>query len=509
MQDAILLPSQTAVTPRRWTALVPAWGWALTAIFIVQVTVAALFPVLPEEAYHWNFARHLDWSYYDHPPMLPWSIALGRSLLGDTALGIRLVPLLFALGTSLLLARLAQRLYGERAALWAVLLHALQPAVFFVGGGAFPDAPELFFWTLSLTCVWQALKSCRAGWWLVAGMALGAAMLSKYTAAFLVPSVLLYLLFSKRDRHWLITPWPYLAGVCSLLVFAPVICWNWAHDWVSFRMQSTARFEAADGIELGCGLQSMVEQWVFVLPLTLPLAAVVVRRLARLAQPRDQFLFWSFAPMASFFFLIGWTPSWHVLWSLPAYLALTVAMAGAMAGLPDAVARFYRARWPYMVVPQSCGVVVILLHSVFVLPGVPPLRETYGWGEAAALARTLATSLPPGAFYMTAFGRPYPAASQLAFHLKAPLDVFGQNLVGQPALQYRFWADPEQLAGKDAVIVVEGGDPNDLGRIELMAYFQTVEPAIYLTVPAGEFGSWSRSSTTFALYLAHDYRPAR
>ena len=163
-------------------------------------------------------------------------------------------------------------------------------------------------------------------------------------------------------------------------MFAPVICWNWAHDWVSFRMQSTARFEAADGIELGCGLQSMVEQWVFVLPLTLPLAAVVVRRLARLAQPRDQFLFWSFAPMAFFFFLIGWTPSWHLLWSL---LCLPDGDDGHGRSSRQLarcrVAFLPRPKWPYMVVPQSCGVVVILLHSVFVLPGVPPLRETYGW----------------------------------------------------------------------------------------------------------------------------------
>ena len=107
--------------------------------------------------------------------------------LGDTTLRIRLVPLLFALGTSTLLARLARRLYGERAAVWAVLLHALQPAAFFVGGWAFPDSPELFFWMLTLTCVWQGLKTCRPAWWLGAGAALGAGMLSKYTAAFLVP----------------------------------------------------------------------------------------------------------------------------------------------------------------------------------------------------------------------------------------------------------------------------------------------------------------------------------
>jgi hypothetical protein len=333
-------------------------------------------------------------------------------------------------------------------------------------------------------------------------------MLSKYTAAFLVPAVFLYLIYSRRDRHWLWSPWPYLAGICAMVVFAPVIGWNWTHDWVSFRMQSTARLEAADGVALSCGLQATGEQWIFVLPLTLPLAAVVVWRLARLAQPRDQFLFSLFAPMGAFFFLIGWTPSWHLLWSLPAYLALTVAMAGALADLPDAMSRFYRTRWCWMVVPQACGVLLIVLHGAFVLPGIPPLRETYGWDAAAALSQTLAAGLPEGAFYMAAGGRPYPSPSQLAFHLKAPFMVVGQHLIGRPALQYRFWADPGQLAGKDAVVVVEGGDPNGQMLGTLLTYFQTVEPAAQLDIPAGELGSWSRVSARFNLFVAHGYRAA-
>ena len=225
-------------------------GFALATVLAAQVALAAAVPLLPEEAYHWNFARHPDWSYFDHPPMIAWSIALGRLVFGDTRLGVRLVPLLFALGTTWLLARMARRLYGDSAALWAVLLYALMPAAFLVGFWGFPDSPMLFFWTLTLTWVWRALESRRPGWWLAAGAALGAGLLSKYTAAFLVPSVLLYLLRSPRDRHWLATPWPYLAGVFSLLVFTPVIYWNWTHEWASFRFQSLGRLQAANGLRV-------------------------------------------------------------------------------------------------------------------------------------------------------------------------------------------------------------------------------------------------------------------
>ena len=251
----------------------------------------------------------------------------------------------------------------------------MQPAAFFIGGWGFPDSPVLFFWMLTLTLVWQALDQGRPGWWLAAGAALGAGMLSKYTAAFLVPSVFLCLIFSKRDRRWLATPWPYLAGVCSLVVFSPVIYWNWAHDWASFRFQSTSRLQAANSIGWGYAAQASAEQWIFVLPLTLPLAIVALRRLLKLTQPRDGFLLWSFAPMASFFFLIGLTPSWHLLWSLPAYLALTIAMSGAMAEIATGVCRFYRQHWIWLTGLEACGVCIIVLHGIFVLPGVPPLRK--------------------------------------------------------------------------------------------------------------------------------------
>ncbi len=285
-----------------------------------------------------GLCRHPDWSYFDHPPMIAWSIALGRLLLGDTRLGVRSVPLLFSLGTTWLLARMARRLYGDRAAQWAVLLYALIPAAFFVGAWGFPDSPLLFLWTLTLTWVWQALESRRPGWWLAAGFALGAGLLSKYTAAFLVPSVLLYLLRSKRDRHWLATPWPYLAGVFSLLVFAPVIYWNWTHEWASFRFQSLGRLEAAHSSSVRAALLSAAQQWLVVLPLTLPLAIVTVRRGATSARPAEQFLFCSFALTLAFFIPLGCTPSFHMLWPLPAYLGLTVSMAGAVVWRVDRLA---------------------------------------------------------------------------------------------------------------------------------------------------------------------------
>ena len=502
--------------PAGWFKPVDQWsgshdsriGLALSCVFVTQIAVALAVPVLAEEAYHWNYARHLDFGYYDHPPMVAWAIALGRLVFGDTRLGIRFIPLLFSLGATWLVAKLAQRIYGASAGRWAVFLYALQPAAFLVGGWGFPDAPLLFFWALTLTLVWQALETAKSWCWMAAGAALGGGMLSKYTTAFLVPSVLSYLLCSKRDRRWLATPWPYVAGVCSLIVFAPVIYWNWAHDWVSLKFQGTARFQAANGISIGDGLGSIAEQWFFILPLTLPLAIGVIRRLASSARLADHFLFWSFAPTAVFFSLMGFTPSFHLLWPLPAYLGLTVAMAGSLVSPAQGMARFYQARWRWLAGIAATFALAVGLHAQGLLPGLPPLREMHGWAEAAQRCRTLRSTLPEGSFYLTAGGRPYVPPGQLAFQLEEPFQVYGQNLIGREALQYRFWADPRQLEGKDAVVVVHGGDPEGAAATVLRSFFQTVEPAGDLTIPLGHMALGSRTTERFTFYVAHGYRLA-
>jgi hypothetical protein len=149
-----------------------------------------------------------------------------------------------------------------------------------------------------------------------------------------------------------------------------------------------------------------------------------------------------------------------------------------------------------------------VLHGVLVLPGVPAMREVYGWDRAAELSRTLHDNLPAGSFYMTACNRPYVSSSELAFHLGTPLQVFGQNLIGWEGLQYRFWVDPQDLAGKDAVIVVEGTllQESD-ARCALLPHFQSIEPAVKVTVPVGTLGSWSKQRVQFLLFVAHGYRP--
>ena len=43
-----------------------------------------------DEAYHYLFTVHRDWSYFDHPPMLAVVGSLGLALAGGEVVGARL-----------------------------------------------------------------------------------------------------------------------------------------------------------------------------------------------------------------------------------------------------------------------------------------------------------------------------------------------------------------------------------------------------------------------------------
>jgi hypothetical protein len=479
------------------------WQRWLLALLPIRVLLAAIVPPLPEEAYHWNFARHLDWSYHDHPPMIAWAIAAGRLVAGDTPLGLRLVPLLFSIGTTAVLARFARRLYGDAAAVWAVLLFTLMPVTLLISEAGFPDSPLLFFWALTMALGWEAIGGGRAGCWLAAGAALGGAMLSKYTAVLLVPSILVFLLISPPHRRWLASPWPYAAGVVALLVFSPVLYWNWKHQWASFLFQSKGRFEESHGFSLFSylGAQALVP-----FGLTLPLAAVAIVRLCRRPRPEETYLLALFLPMFLLFAGISCLRPPHILWPLASYLSVFVAMAGLVGERRGAVAAFYGRTRGWLI---GISAVLLLgggLHLAFFLPVLSPLKGLYGWKEVAESARNLRAGLPETAFYL-AIGRKYTCTSQLAYQLRLPQEVHGAHLIGEPGLQYVYWCDPQQLQGRDAVVVIEGDFRAKDVFEKLERGFASLEPRGEVVVPVGRATLLPTPPLTFRLFIGHGYRP--
>ena len=138
-------------------------------------------------------------SYIDHPGMVGWWIWCGVHLLGDTALGVRLLAVGSSLVVSLIVwdaARTAwgSREAGARAAIW------LNATILFNAAGVLmtPDAPLILFWTLAL---WSLVRLAHDGnprWLYAAGLACGLGAVSKYTMGLILPGAVVTFLAFRR-----------------------------------------------------------------------------------------------------------------------------------------------------------------------------------------------------------------------------------------------------------------------------------------------------------------------
>ena len=181
------------------------WGVIVTAVLLtlLRLMLVGVIELLPEEAYYWTYSKHPALGYFDHPPMVAWIISVGTSLFGDTHLGVRVMTFAFWGASCWLLYLIGNLWFGRRAALAAAWVFALTPVYVGTGLIATPDGVLLFFWLATLYVISRALYTEHSASWLLAGITFGGALLSKYYALLLAPSLLLFLALSPAHRRWL------------------------------------------------------------------------------------------------------------------------------------------------------------------------------------------------------------------------------------------------------------------------------------------------------------------
>jgi 4-amino-4-deoxy-L-arabinose transferase-like glycosyltransferase len=213
-------------------------GLLVLAVTVCRLLAARWIHLTEDEAYYRLWAQHLHLGYYDHPPMIAWWIRLGTMIAGDNPLGVRLIPVLATGFATWLVADLTRLLGGEagtglRAAVWYNATTTIG-----VGGIlATPDAPATLFWVLTLWTLGKVWTDGMPRWWVLAGVTAGLACISKYSALFLAPGVLLWMVLTPKGRKALASPWPWLTVVIAAAIFATNIWWNAQHGWLTFTKQ--------------------------------------------------------------------------------------------------------------------------------------------------------------------------------------------------------------------------------------------------------------------------------
>jgi len=434
--------------------------------------------LLPEEAYYWTYWQHPAWSYFDHPPMVAWIIGLGTAVFGNSEFGVRVGTLVLALGSTVLLFALGRIWYDRRVGWWAVLLFNLLPIFTGTGLWAFPDGPLIFFWLLTLYAASQAIHPDQAQphllagkpverrrqglYWMLAGLAFGAALLAKYTAIILAPSLLLFLFFARTYRPWLRRPEPWLAVGLALVVFSPVIWWNAHHDWASFRFQTSRTDGGGDGAVLNA-TKFWLLQVAVLTPMLFGLCVVAACRAVKRGwfQRDDR---WSF--VAAFFFPLflvfvraSFKTEVHINWTAPAYLSLILAAAAVFAeGLAadrPPVARRWRVGGVLTVTLCAAFLALGITTLVWGVPAALAYRQASGWRAIGHEVHEIEEALErvTGQRVITIGVDKYNLAAQLGFYMREPEDSVNAYVFGKEGLGYPYWTDMRRLEGLPAVVV--------------------------------------------------------
>jgi 4-amino-4-deoxy-L-arabinose transferase-like glycosyltransferase len=421
----------------------------VAASTLLHLVYAGLVGLTPQEAYYWTWSRRLALSYYDHAPLASWTIRLTTSLLGDTERGIRAAAALHGALFAAFLFLAGRRLFGERAALLALVFALLAPITGLGQVVITPDVPLLSGWAATLYFTVRALDEEDGRWLLAAGVAAGWAMLGKYTAFILLPQIFLALLLDPRGRRMLAGPWPWLGVALAVATFSPVLAWNADRHWVSLLFQSSGRTStfAFKPILVArfVGLQAaMVSPLLWVSCLA---AAFVAARRWREPSWRLAALF--SVPLIAVMLLLA---PFHWIkgnWGAPAY------PAALLAGAALALERWDRLRAWTWATGIVAGLASLYMHLVPLVPALPfPARDetTTGWRQLAE--RVGAERARIGGDPLVV-GCTYKPAAELQFHLPGQPPTQSGGVFGANGLQFDEWLDPAAVRGRDVLLVVD------------------------------------------------------
>ncbi|MCI0404912.1 MAG: glycosyltransferase family 39 protein, partial [candidate division Zixibacteria bacterium] len=385
--------------------------WILIGgIFAGRLVMALALPLTPQEAYYWNYSRHLALSYFDHPPLVAWTISLFTFVFGHSELAVRLPALLYSAGVFLVSHLFACRLSGPRLKEFLPLL--LSP--FFVIGGSqmLPDSPLVFFFSLALYFGYRAAVEGSNQSWYGFGLAAGFALLSKYSAVLIFAGLALYILFSGswqivRSRYF----WFSLA-LCGVVV-SPVLIWNAQNHWVSFLFQSARRAGELSGFSPHNFGRYLVTQILIVSPVLWLVnwrALWIGLREGWKGFNRPALFLAAFAlPFFLLFTLLSFFYWVKLNWLWPGYLCATVL----------AISLVSQGEMRFWFKASLIGSAAVAIPSVFLLFYQPlainwPGNSLVGWKELAKKVEQMKKAR--GGEWLAA-GYEYKTASGLAFYL--------------------------------------------------------------------------------------------
>ena len=487
----------SSIGPLRLPKYLPVW---LLQLFVFGFLASRLvFDVMVnpmgDEAYYWMWGQHLDWSYFDHPPLHAWLQGVIASIFGWSNLSLRLLTWFSLAGSLAFVALLAKRFATEntRGAQWtSVAFYLSLPVIIIFTAPAFHDHLLSFFCVAGCYFFIVFMVSANGGapqWRLfyLAATLVGLATLTKYNGAILGIAFAVVFVSVRHMRALLRTPHPWLGGLLSVAMQTPVIYWNLVHSAASLRFHFVERPGTHWGqADIGHAQNVLMFVALVLGPFVLIglVRLVFVRGLSSDEAIARKFVLATFLSSTAIVVFVALYSPVLLHWNLVAYVALAIfgyrVMGWRWLLLPHLMLTLYLsglATWNYSFAPVRSW-----------LFSDPRTGANFDWPDIAEVVRT-EMQAHPGSFVATA---DYTYSSQLGFQLH---DAGIATFSALPS-QYDLWWQKEAHRGQSAIILADRSAPiatsNDA--------FATVEKLKDIEIRRGNRVIW-----TFQLYLAEGY----
>ena len=206
---------------------------SLVVIFRVFFDVINEIETHYEEAQYWVWSQNPSLSYLFKGPLIANAISVSNFIFGQTYLGLKFFSYLALIGSIFFLSLGSKQLSKNKNYFTTgLLISALSPALFLLGGVASTDIFLFFFWSIALYAYISFYVTRDERWFYIIALSVGLGILTKLSIILFPLSILIYFLFSKM-RKYFFSVHLYLAALLVLILSLPILIWNAQNDWVT------------------------------------------------------------------------------------------------------------------------------------------------------------------------------------------------------------------------------------------------------------------------------------
>ncbi len=430
----------------------------LMAVFALIYNI--YLPAHPDEAYYWQWSRHLALSYYDGPPLMAYLIGIVTTIFGTSAWSIKLTAVLCMTAGLYFIFLLARELFGEKTAFYALLILIFLPIV--QAGYVISSLdPGMFcFWSLTLYWFYLAVSRDDNKYRYLAGIALGLTTLTKYPGLLLGIALFLFMLLTPyrkqlKNIHW------YFAAILSIVVFSPVLIWNWQHDWISFSFQYHHGVAQQKVFNVHSMINYLLGQLGVANPIFLIAAIYFSLRHLKLifSQPKVLYVAIPFWLVFLFFFYNSLFKHANQDWAAPAYISAAIFIAYFI--------QHAQRKFLFYAILVLSIVLMIFIRFPIVTPFLPKeaiiLKQFLGYKEVIQQA------IPYYKKTEIIVSNDRHSAAELALYLPGHPNIY---VLGDTKHQYAYWSKPIKKAILEGKIksVLYIGLPSNIA--DLQHYFK-------------------------------------